>query len=166
MSRFLSKICGKRGKSEKERFPSRWSHIVVHHSLTKDQKVVDWPAIRKYHKGVLGWSDIGYMFGIERIYRASVGEHYEILVGRQLNQTGAHCKQAQMNKSGIGICLIGNFDLRPPPDEQLDKLADLVKGLMSVFKIPKRNVKRHSDFAPYKTCPGKAFPWDKFMSLL
>lgn len=166
MAGFLSKICSRRGKLEKERFPSRWHYIVIHHSLTKDQTVVDWPAIRKYHKEVLGWTDIGYTFGIERVYRASVGDSYEILVGRQLNQTGAHCKQQGKNKDSIGICLIGNFDLMPPPKEQLDQLVNLTKALMEIFKIPKKNVAGHCDFASYKTCPGKAFPWTKFLSLL
>lgn len=164
MPRFIPAIFGRAKK--KDSFPSRWTHIVIHHSLTKDQKVVDWPAIRRYHKEELGYIDVGYPFGIEGIYRQGFGTVYEILVGRQLNQTGAHCKQAGMNRKGIGICMIGNFDVVPPPDDQLEKLISLVRALMSVFKIPKKNVKRHSDFAPYKTCPGKAFPWDKFKALI
>lgn len=164
MSKFLSKIFCKSLKSGNQSFyPSRWKWIIIHHSLTKDQKVVDWSAIRKYHKNVLGWSDIGYHMGIEGIRESSTRDKvYEILVGRQLNETGAHCKQQGKNRDGIGICLIGNFDLKPPSEEQLEKLIKLVKALMEVFQIPAKNVKRHSDFASYKTCPGKKFPWEEF----
>jgi len=153
-------------KASKKSFPYQWRYIIIHHSLTRDQKVVDWPAIRKYHKEVLGWREIGYHFGVEGIYRPLVGQTYEILLGRQLNETGAHCKQQGKNRDGIGIVLIGNFDLAPPPKEQLQKATELVKALMDIFKIPKENVKRHCDFAPYKTCPGKAFPWADFLKAL
>ena len=42
-------------------------YIVIHHSLTKDGTVADWEAIRRYHKEINGWSDIGYHYGIERV---------------------------------------------------------------------------------------------------
>lgn len=166
MSRFLSRIFHRSQYENRTVFSSRWKWIIIHHSLTKDQKVVDWSAIRKYHKETLGWTDIGYHMGIEEIWSPFPGYHYEILVGRQLNETGAHCKQRGKNRDALGICLIGNFDLAPPSKEQLEKLIKLVKALMEVFQIPKRNVKRHSDFAHYKTCPGKKFPWKEFKSKL
>lgn len=137
------------------------THIIIHHSLTEDGKTVSWDAIRWYHVNTNGWTDIGYHLGLEL-----VGNHYEILMGRMLDQVGAHCKEGGMNNCSIGICVVGNFDLAPVPPAQFDLLVRLVRSLMVLFEIPVSNVRRHTDFAPYKSCPGTKFQWGEFMGRL
>jgi len=135
-------------------------YIILHHSLTKDGQTVSWPAIRKYHVNQLGWRDVGYHFGIEFIGNMHEAERqYEILMGRMLNDTGAHCKG--MNSKSIGICFLGNYDVEEPPYNQWWKGVKLVRSLMEVFRIPAELVKGHCDFSP-KSCPGKLFDMDKF----
>ena len=136
-------------------------YIIIHHSLTKDGETVSWQAIRQYHLQQ-GWYDIGYHAGIERI-----GNIYEVLLGRMFTERGAHCTQVGMNSQSLGICCVGNFDEQDQVDDftargGLRKLIDLTIMLQSIFRIPTENLMRHSDFAHYKTCPGRLFPWDQF----
>ena len=75
-------------------------YFCIHHSLTKDGTVVDWDAIRRYHKETNGWTDIGYHYGIER-----VGGGLSLQIGRPESQPGAHTKEMHMNLKSIGICV-------------------------------------------------------------
>jgi len=128
--------------------------IILHHSLTKDGKTVSWNAIRQYHLGK-GWNGIGYHFGIEL-----VGNRYEILIGRLPTEIGAHCRG--VNRTSLGICFIGNFDIEEPSGEQLVVGRNLVRSLMEVFNIPKEWVKGHNEYSQ-KSCPGKKFPLGEFI---
>ena len=154
--------------------------IVIHHSAGPDNKTLSWPATRRYHKSyryqgniiqkdmALGmiaknvpvirpWRDIGYHFGIEQF-----DGHYETLCGRMLTKTGAHCREYEMNRRSIGICLVGNFDETPPPPEQWNCAVSLVKSMMRIFKIPPVMVYGHRELTPYKTCPGHLFDMERF----
>jgi hypothetical protein len=143
---------------------------MLHHSLTKDGATVSWQAIRKYHKETMGWKDIGYHFGIEQIGAISPpnpplekgGEGgFEILVGRNLDQEGAHC--IGMNQEAIGICFIGNFDETPVPFDQWRKGVAFVASLCKIFDILPQFIVGHRDYAP-KSCPGKLFDLRIFRS--
>lgn len=143
----------------------KWEYIIVHHSLTKDGNTVSWQAIRKYHKDILKWADIGYHFGIEIIN----GE-IEILFGRSLLKDGAHTKELGMNQKGIGVCIIGNFDLVAPDGAALLKLKELIKFLKDVYEIETDNILGHREVGiragydwirkEYKSCPGEQFNMD------
>jgi N-acetylmuramoyl-L-alanine amidase len=134
--------------------------LIIHHSLTKDGSVVDFDAIKRYHIQHNGWRNIGYHYVIER-----VGDKYVIKQGRPEIMVGAHCKEQHMNALSLGICLVGNFDLAPPPKEQMELAADLCAKLCEKHKIPVENIDPHSKYATYKSCPGTKFPMDKLRQM-
>jgi len=143
------------------------THVVIHHSLTPDDQTVSWEAIRNYHMKTLGWSAIGYHAGIENI-----NGYHEILMGRPMDAVGAHC--LELNKTGIGICAVGNYDLIPPSSDLLKQLKILCLWLMDIYKIPVVNVVGHGEVQKavglplnlVKTCPGKFFDLDAFRKSL
>ncbi len=131
--------------------------IVLHHSFTADHKTVSWGNIRRYHVEECRWRDIGYHFGIE-----DIAGRQEILTGRLMDETGAHCRQNGMNRCSLGICLVGNFDDEEPPEEQWEVAVKLVRSFQAVLRIPRVRVYGHREFADYKTCPGRAFSMTAF----
>lgn len=164
------------------------SFIVIHHSLTTDGNSYNWGAIRKYHmswrhdgrivnlqesinlkaqgkKIEEPWADIGYHWGIEMINGT-----LEVLQGRPTPFSGAHCKDANMNQIGIGVCLIGDFDKTQPSYELFQKLRELVQWLKTIYSIPTDNIIGHREaqaivgipLEQRKTCPGKLFNLGKF----
>lgn len=168
------------------------THIVIHHSLTKDGIVADIGAIREYHmswrydgkiisrdqaqiyktrglKVEAPWAAIGYHWILENINGA-----IEVLQGRPCDDDGAHCKDLNMNSAGIGICLVGNFDVSVPSIGIWVKLKDLTRWLMKIYGIPAVNVLGHREVqakagvpkSAQKTCPGILFPMDNFRDSL
>lgn len=99
--------------------------IVIHHTgfeVDKDSAIVD---IHRYHREVNGWAGVGYHYLIRK------GGMIE--QGRRPNMIGAHAYQH--NRTSIGICLAGNFNLATPTREQLDSLKTLVGWLCRKYSI-------------------------------
>ena len=138
------------------------THIVLHHSLTADSKTVSWQAIRRYHMDAMGWSDIGYHYGIEL-----VSDRHEVLVGRPEHLAAAAVREQDMNRLGLHVCLVGNFDIAPPTEVMLEVAAkSILLPLMRRHGIPLVRVVGHHLYAPYKTCPGSLFDWATLLRLL
>jgi len=127
--------------------------IIIHHSLTKDSETVSWGAIRRYHID-MGFNEIGYHYGIELLR-----DDYEILLGRMVDEVGAHTKG--YNTGSIGICFVGNFDLIIPSKEAWKLGLKLVRFLCRTYNIKKEEIYGHRKFAD-KTCPGLMFDINKF----
>lgn len=147
----------------------RVEYIVIHHSLTKDGKTKDWDAIRKYHMGANGWSDIGYHYGVE-----SVDGIIRVIPGRSETTVGAHVGDGGFNSKSLGICVVGNYDLEVPPAKNLEVALNLVQGLMKKYGVPPSKVIGHREAQKMagvpldgrKSCPGKLFDMDAFRGKL
>lgn len=138
------------------------THIIIHHSLTRDGLELSWDDIKRHHTQELGFIDIGYHFGIELIDKG-----YQVLLGRSLLEAGAHCYQEEMNIKSIGVMFCGNFDTQSPSLDMLKIGARLVIiPMMKLFNIPIENIKRHGDYAKYKSCPGTLFGMQELIDVV
>jgi N-acetylmuramoyl-L-alanine amidase len=132
--------------------PARpWKWIVIHHSATPAGSAA---VFDKEHKEK-GWDGLGYDFVIGNGTDSGNGQ---VEVGyrwtRQL--IGAHAKTAdnQFNERGVGICLVGNFDVDRPTQAQIQSLTKLVTYLMRTYRIPASGVLGHRETKP-TDCPGR-----------
>lgn len=119
--------------------------IIVHCSASPEGKDFTVADIDRWHRQ-RGFKCIGYHYVVDLAGN--------VLVGRPVEQVGAHC--SRQNAHSIGICYIGGVaaDGKTPKDTrtpaQRSSLRRLVKELQS--KYPGTSVHGHYEFAN-KACP-------------
>lgn len=143
----------------------RPTEVIIHHSAGNDGPEANIGGIRKWHMGTYPkgpkdgpYRDIAYHVVIEK-----VGDTYEAFIGRPWEWNGAHCPGH--NHTALGVCLVGDFSVSPPADDHLVKAAQVVESIKNIYGISKSMVHPHRKFSD-TDCPGDAFPWDKFLTLL
>lgn len=134
-------------------------YIFIHHTAVSYTKNPDqWKATDAYHKGK-GWGGGGYNYEVA----ADGGLHQFRPDGSQtaaqFQQLDAKSKPTYNMNDGraISICWDGNGDIELPTLLQKAVIAQLIKGKMEAYKIPRSNIFCHRRVAP-KTCPGKLLP--------
>ena len=135
--------------------PGKWDRIIIHHSATPIDDAVN---MHKVHLARGMKNGLAYHFVISNGSRkARDGEVY--ISNRWKGQLdGGHVKKHSANQTSIGICLIGNFEIRPPTSKQLSALEGLCEYLMKRCKLQANDVTTHTIFHPKHTvCPGKHF---------
>jgi len=135
----------------------QWTHIVIHHSGTAQN---DAATIDAYHRHKRGWlNGLGYDFVIGNGTLSGDGE-IEVSARWKRQQQGAHCPQSGMNRHGIGICFVGNFEHTPGPSKNQLRAGELLVGhLAARFSVPPDNVLGHGQVPGARTkCPGRFFP--------
>ena len=122
------------------------NEIIVHCSATREGQDISVDTIKKWHVEGRGWTDIGYHFYIDI--------NGKIWKGRDIDKTGAHCKNH--NRNSIGVCYCGGVeaDGKTPKDTrteaQKESLLHVLKTLMAMF--PLATIYSHNEFAN-KACP-------------
>lgn len=137
-----------------------WKYVVLHHSATAGGSAQSFDT---FHRQQRGWQGgLGYHFvignGIEQ------GDGTVVAGPRWYEQTaGAHANSAEYNDYGIGICLVGNFDEKPPTPAQVSAARALIVRLCRQYGIGPQNVVGHNDIrrGGATACPGKLFPLDE-----
>jgi len=134
----------------------RWKWIVAHHSAVEAGNA---RIYGNYHRNVKRMRDgLAYHFVIGCGRDSGDGE---IEIGsRWTNQIrGGHVRKTSVNDTGIGICLVGNFQSRKPTTKQLAAFQELM-GLLNNFILEKKcNFAGHKEIDLHHTvCPGRNFP--------
>jgi len=135
-----------------------WKFLVLHHSGTSSGSVqsIHAPHIRRRDSSGNPWKGIGYHFVIGNGHGMQDGAvECTFRWNQQLH--GAHAGNALYNTRGIGICLIGNFEVAPPTPAQLSSLQQLLLLLCSRCQIETRDIVGHSTVRR-TACPGRLFP--------
>lgn len=135
--------------------PAKWQTIIIHHSATPIDDAVN---MHKVHLARGMKNGLAYHFVISNGSRKA--RDGEIFIGNRWRQQldGGHVKKLQGNRTSIGICLIGNFEVRPPSSKQLSALEGLCEYLMKRCQLQAADVTTHTIFHPNHTvCPGKHF---------
>ena len=127
-----------------------WRWIVIHHSATAFGSAEQFDRAHRQK----GWDELGYHFVIGNGAGSGDGQ---IEPGPRWSKQkwGAHTKTPdnQFNDFGVGICLVGDFDVQRPTPAQIQSLTRLVAYLMKTYRIPADHVIGHGDAKPTH-CPG------------
>ena len=131
--------------------PRAWKWIVIHHSATPTGSAA---MFDKMHKAN-GWDELGYHFVIGNGTNSGNGQ-VEVGGRWRAQKWGAHAKTAdnRYNDYGIGICLVGNFDVDRPTPAQQQSLAKLVAFLEKTYRVPGDRVIGHGE-TKATDCPGR-----------
>jgi hypothetical protein len=129
---------------------NNWRWIVIHHSATPGGSAEQFDQSHRQK----GWDELGYHFVIGNGTGSRDGQ---VEVGSRWSKQkwGAHTKTAdnQFNDFGIGICMVGDFDITNPSAAQMQSLTKLVAYLMQTYHIPPDRVIGHCEAKP-TDCPG------------
>jgi hypothetical protein len=144
-----------------------WTAIIIHHSATENGNMAifdDW------HKKYNHWEGVGYDFVIGNGTDSGDGQ-VEVTFRWKEQIPGAHTGGTPnnwANVDGIGICLVGDFNVTTPTAQQIQSLARLVRFLQQRYGIPNSRVYGHGTTpgGHATDCPGKKFPMSSFKSML
>ncbi len=136
-----------------------WKHIVIHHTATPSATP---RGIDRFHREQRHMENgMAYHFLIGNGRGMGDGEIY---IGDRWKKQiqGGHLASEQLNMSSIGICLVGNFESKPPTDRQMKSLEALLRKLRQQTGLSLAAVTTHRSIHPRHTsCPGKHFALPK-----
>ena len=126
-------------------------YIIIHYTGMKNQKV----AIKRLQSKVAKVSAHYLISKRGTIYQMVEDQNVAWHAGKSRWE-----KDVNLNSKSIGIEIVNNGN-EIFPNNQIKKLADLLKFLKKKYKIKKKYVLGHSHIAPKrKIDPGPMFPWN------
>lgn len=122
-----------------ERDMTKVDGVIIHHSATRGQSI---NSIAQFHVQTRGWCGIAYHYGIGWDGKVYLLNDPERKTNHALNN----------NTRNIGVCLIGNYDQQPVPQEVVNSCFKLINYLEAQYG-PLR-VQFHRD-TKATDCPGR-----------
>ena len=149
-----------------ERPAREWKYVVIHHTATPVGSVESIHQTHLARKDADGnpWRGIGYHFVIGNGHGMKDGAIEPTFRWRDQIE-GAHAGVAAYNRTGIGVCLVGDFEKEPPTDAQFDSLTELVLTLTRRYGIGREGIKGHGELKA-TACPGRLFPMQELTQIL
>lgn len=144
----------------------RWNYIVIHHSAGDYGDIAFLKQVHRERQANDPVDAIPYHYVIGNGNGLGIGE-----VASDWRQAydiwGTHVsgRNTARNFWGIGICLIGNFEVHTVPKQQYQSLLTLSRQLMAKYDIAIENVNGHGYIPGESTkCPGRHFPMETFLN--
>lgn len=143
--------------------PSKWRHIVMHHSATANGNAAIFDRYHRHHRRME--NGLAYHFIVGNGTDSADGE---IEVGdrwrRQIQ--GGHVRSLAYNENSIGICLVGDFERGRPTARQIAAALELVRFLKTTLLQDRPTILVHREIKGEHTlCPGRNFPIARFHRL-
>ncbi|WP_324726025.1 LysM peptidoglycan-binding domain-containing protein [Actomonas aquatica] len=135
---------------------SRWKYIVCHHSAIEagNAEIYGKAHLRRGME-----HGLAYHFVIGNGRDSGDGE-IEIGPRWKKQLRGGHVRKTSVNDSGIGICMVGNFENHRPTRRQRAAVNELLDYLCSGYVRSNVEVTVHKRVDLNHTlCPGKYFPY-------
>jgi len=141
-----------------------WKYIVIHHSATDIGNAASFNYYHKYKRHMT--NGLAYHFVITN---GNKGPDGKIEIGNRWKKQlqGGHVKSEYINETGIGVCLVGNFQKYSPTKKQIRSLSALLQVIQEMTRIPSNRITGHGDIKKeYTLCPGKYFPMKRIKKML
>jgi LysM repeat protein len=135
---------------------SRWRHIVAHHSAVNRGNAAMYDRFHREQRRMI--NGLAYHFVIGN--GTDSGDGVIEIGNRWIGQLdGGHVRNHAVNTSGIGICLVGNFEETRPTQRQLDSLIELIEFLRRECAAVSCRFAVHREIdRGHTVCPGRFFP--------
>lgn len=121
------------------------SRLYVHHTGSEQHGPAGMREIQRYHQNTKGWKDVAYGYLVDDDGTIYEGRSHRFIGGATEGE----------NSTSHAICLMGNFDNRPPTLEAFRALVDLTRhGIANGWWAS--NIFGHRDSVGAQTaCPGR-----------
>lgn len=145
-------------KLDEPKVSSGWKNIILHHSATPYGNAA---IFHRYHLQERHMENgLAYHFVIGNGSNSRNGQ-VEVGVRWRKQLAGGHVASQAYNENSIGICLVGNFQVKRPSSFQLESARQLITYLREYALQKEARLLVHKEIE--KTlCPGKYFPVSDF----